>query len=97
MKEMCRNFICSNNHCPQANATMTQVTTTQTDMIPDPSIIDCSRCVLERIGLAQAYVPSQPYTTPMQQEQSLTCGTAFSELVMPYCSGWNLYRFREEV
>ena len=64
---------------------------------PDLSMGDCSSCVMNRIGLAQAYVPSQPYTTPIEQEQSLVCGTAFSELVMPYCSGWNLYRFREGV
>ena len=52
---------------------------------------------MEKIGLAQTYVPSQPYTQPMEQEQSLVCGTTFTELVMPYCSGWNLYRYMKEV
>lgn len=101
MKEMCRNFICSNNRYQQANTTMPQTATPQTAsayaITPDTSMGDCSSCVLERIGLAQAYIPAQPYTTPMEQEQSLVCGTTFSELVMPYCSGWNLYRFKEGV
>ncbi len=95
MKEMCRNFICNNNRCQQANS----AAQTSSAYIPvsDTSMGNCGSCVLERIGLAQAYVPSQPYTSPMEQEQSLVCGTTFSELVMPYCSGWNLYRSRKEV
>ena len=100
MKEMCRNFICNNSNCPQAATNMPQVPPAQTAnsyaITPDTSMGDCSRCVMERIGLAQAYVPSQPYTMPMDQEQSLVCGTAFSELAMPYCSGWNLYRLGRE-
>ena len=52
--------------------------------------------MIERVGLAQAMVPFQPYEAPMEQEQSLICGTAFADLAMPYCSGWNLYRFRRE-
>ena len=99
MKEMCRNFICNNRQCQQATTSLPQSAqaTSTYATIPNTSINDCSNCVLERVGLAQAYVPSQPYTTPMEQEQSLVCGTTFSELVMPYCSGWNLYRFREGV
>lgn len=100
MKEMCRNFICNNNRCPQSVSNSPRAASTQSTnplpITPDTSMGDCSTCVMERIGLAQAYVPSQPYTTPMEQEQSLVCGTTFSELVMPYCSGWNLYRFRRE-
>lgn len=100
MKEMCRNFICNNNRCPQATTNMPRAAAAQTantlPITPNSSMGDCSSCVIERIGLAQAYVPSQPYTTPMEQEQSLVCGTTFSELVMPYCSGWNLYRFGRE-
>lgn len=94
MREMCRNFICNNN-CQRTS--MNHSTEAQTvAILPDTSMGDCSACVMNRIGLAQAYVPSQPYTAPMEQEQSLVCGTAFSDLVMPYCSGWNLYRFRKE-
>ena len=38
-------------------------------------------------------VPFQPYEAPMEAEQSLICGTVFADLAIPYCSGWNLYRF----
>ena len=96
MKEMCRNFVCNNN-CQKVSTNATPAATTQAAVNqPDTSMRDCSSCVMNRIGLAQAYVPSQPYNSPMDQERSLICGTTFSELVMPYCSGWNLYRFRGE-
>ena len=94
MKEMCRNFICNSNRCHQAN---TAQPTYDFPSTPDTPMGNCNTCVLNHIGLAQAYIPSQPYTTPMEQEQSLVCGTSFTELVMPYCSGWNLYRFKEGV
>ena len=94
MKEMCRNFICDNNRCQQAN---TAQTTSNSTPIPEIPMNNCNTCVMQRIGLAQAYIPSQPYTIPMEQEQSLVCGTTFTELVMPYCSDWNLYRFKEGV
>jgi hypothetical protein len=94
MKEMCRNFICNNNRCQQAN---TAQTTSAFIPTPDTPMDNCNTCVMKRIGLAQAYIPSQPYTAPMEQEQSLVYGTTFTELVMPYCSGWNLYRFKEGV
>ena len=93
MKEMCRSFICNKNHCPQILDTKAAQTT---PFLSGTSMGDCSHCVMEHIGLAQAFVPSQPYATPQEPEQSLVCGTAFSELVMPYCSGWNLYRFGKE-
>ena len=100
MKEMCRNFICNNKQCPQANTNMTTPSFTQAEanipFIQEIPMADCSNCVMNRIGLAQAYVPSQPYTSPMTQEQSLICGTVFSDLAMPYCSGWNIYRFGKE-
>ena len=100
MKEMCRNFICNNNRCPQAAANTPRTAFTQNAsplaLSPDTSMGDCSACVIERIGLAQAFIPSQPYEALKDQEQSLVCGTVFSELSMPYCSGWNLYRFGRE-
>ena len=97
MKEMCRNFVC-NNRCQQNSANIPSTTATQSaTILPDIPMGNCSRCVMEKIGLAQAYVPSQPYTQPMEQEQSLVCGTTFTELVMPYCSGWNLHRYMKEV
>ena len=96
MKEMCRNFICSNSRCPQANMPQTAPAQTAVPITSEISMDDCSRCVMDRIGLAQAFVPAQPYTAPMEQEQSLVCGTVFSELIMPYCKGWNLDRFRRE-
>ena len=94
MKEMCRNFICNNNRCQQANNAQT---TSASTPIPEIPMNNCNTCVMQHIGLAQAYIPSQPYTIPMEQEQSLVCGTTFTELIMPYCSGWNLYRFKEGV
>ena len=94
MKEMCRNFICTNPCTAAQNLSVKANTSAAPASIPNA---DCSACVTERIGLAQAFVPSQPYTAPMETEQSLVCGTAFSELVMPYCKGWNLYRFSEGV
>ena len=100
MKEMCRNFICNNNHCPQSVSNSPRVASTQSTnplpITPNTSMGDCSTCVMERIGLARAFIPTQPYQDLKDQEQSLVCGTVFSELSMPYCSGWNLYRFGKE-
>lgn len=92
MKEMCKNFVCNAaTACPVASQQ-------DTGTVPpsNTSMGDCNTCVIERVGLAQAFVPTQPFQQPMSQEQSLVCGTAFSDLVMPYCSGWNLYRFAKE-
>lgn len=88
MKEMCRNFIC--NGCMQKNDAQPAA------LQPDTTMGDCNACVTERVGLAQAFIPTQTFAQPMEQEQSLVCGTAFSALAMPYCSGWNLYRFGRE-
>ncbi len=55
-----------------------------------PTADSCTACVLAKVGLAQAFVQ------PMEQEQSLVCGTAFSELAMPYCQGWHLYQSAKE-
>ena len=59
----------------------------------------CNACVLDKIGLAQAMVPIEPYEIPSAPEQSLICGTAFSALSMPYKSGthirWNGRRERK--
>ena len=101
MKEMCRNFVCNPNRCPAAQKNNMQrsgasMSASPAAVTPDTSMGDCNTCVIERIGLAQAMVPFQPYQAPMEQEQSLVCGTAFADLAMPYCSGWNLYRFRRE-
>ncbi len=96
MKEMCRNFVCNTGRCPQQSAN-TQRSSSSAAAYPaalPPE--NCNACVIERVGLAQAMVPFQPYEAPMEQEQSLICGTAFADLAMPYCSGWNLYRFRRE-
>lgn len=100
MKEMCRNFLCNTNRCPKVSSNTPCAAAAQATnsfaLTPDAGMGDCSACVRERIGLAQAYVPSQPFEAPKDQEQSLVCGTVFSDLSMPYCSGWNLYRFRRE-
>lgn len=96
MKEMCRNFVCDTGSCPRQSANIQNPTAAEAAILPDTSMGDCNACVIERVGLAQAMVPFQPYEAPMEQEQSLVCGTAFADLAMPYCSGWNLYRLREE-
>lgn len=102
MKEMCSNFICQTSKCPAAEQ-QKACRTAQTPaaeaaaILPDTGMGDCNACVTEKIGLAQAFVPNQPYAAPMEGEQSLVCGTAFSALVMPYCAGWNIARFGKEV
>ncbi len=83
MKEMCKNFVPSD---------CTSVGQKPNNMVSDYSVI-----IEEDMELAQAYVPFQPYMEPMDQAQSLVCGTAFYDLVVPYCSGWHLYRFAKEV
>lgn len=45
---------------------------------------DCNDCIIERIGLAEAYVPYQTDISLMEPEKSLELGTAFEELVIPY-------------
>lgn len=99
MKEMCRNFVCNHNCQKQTSDPMQHSASHPANtaaILPDTGMGDCNACVMERIGLAQAFIPTQPFTQPMEQEQSLVCGTAFADLVMPYCSGWNLYRFGKE-
>lgn len=58
---------------------------------------DCNTCVIEKIGLAQAFVPTQPYQVPSTPEQSLICGTAFSDLSMPYTQGNHIRQNAREV
>lgn len=47
-------------------------------------VLECNDCVMEHVGLAQAYVPYQTEFTTFSQEESLACGTVFPQLVMPY-------------
>ena len=100
MKEMCRNFVCNNNRCPQSAANSPRAASAENantlTVTPVASMGNCNACVMERIGLARTFIPTQPYEDLKDQEQSLVCGTVFSELSMPYCSGWNLYRFGKE-
>lgn len=90
MKEMCKNFMPDGCNRCSVRGVMPAAA------MPDTMMGDCNACVMERIGLAQAFVPTQPWQMPMSEEQSLVCGTVFSDLAMPYCSGWNLYRFGKE-
>jgi len=48
-------------------------------------VLECNDCVMEHVGLAQAYVPYQTDFTIFSQEESLACGTVFPQLVIPYC------------
>lgn len=52
--------------------------------------------MINAIGLARAYVPTQPFTETMCEMNSLACGTVFGELVMPYVKGSALARFEGE-
>ena len=69
----------------------------ETALVKQPTMTDdaCNACVLERVGLAQAMVPSQPYTAPQGEENSLVCGTVFADLVMPYPQGFHIWLNRE--
>ena len=62
------------------------------DTCETETTMDCNACVIKKVGLAQAFVPSQPYQTPSSAEQSLICGTAFSDLSMPYVQGSHIKR-----
>lgn len=62
--------------------------------MPMKETMDCNTCVMNEIGLAQAYVPYQMDGTPMGLEQSLVCGTAFEGLVHPYMQGMHLKRYQ---
>lgn len=53
----------------------------------------CNRCVIEKSGYAQAYIPYQEDTNIMKQDKSFYSGTAFSALVMPYEKNSALKRF----
>lgn len=61
-----------------------------------PPAMDCNDCMLERVGLSQAYVPYQNYETLFAPEQGLVCGTAFPSLVMPYTQGTHLKQYAKE-
>lgn len=62
------------------------------NMIPGMSMGDssCNQWVIDRVGLAQAYVPYQNTFNTMSEDKSLACGTIFSELVQPYKKGSGL-------
>lgn len=47
-------------------------------------VLDCNDCVMERTGLSESYVPYQTDFELMDSEKSLTEGTVFKSLVMPY-------------
>lgn len=52
--------------------------------------------MINAIGLARAYVPVQPFSQPMEDMASLSCGTVFGPLVMPYVKGSALARYQKE-
>lgn len=100
MKEMCNYFICEPDDMTGGGNTGNGNTGSgntggNTGNTPSETG-SCAACVLAKVGPAQAYVPSHAYEPPMEQEQSLVCGTAFSGLVVPYCSGWHLYQSAKE-
>ena len=52
--------------------------------------------MINAVGLARAYVPVQPFSQPMEDMASLSCGTVFGPLVMPYVKGSALARYQKE-
>lgn len=51
---------------------------------------ECNDCVIQMVGLSQAYVPMQSTMNLMTPETSLCNGTAFRELVNHYRKGTGL-------
>lgn len=52
--------------------------------------------MIKSVGLANAYVPVQPYVNVLDNEKALVCGTSFGDLVMPYVKGSSLERNKKE-
>lgn len=48
--------------------------------------------MINAIGLARAYVPTQPFSQTLGEINSLACGSVFGELIMPYVKGSALAR-----
>lgn len=107
MKEMCNDFIPDMEDMTQAGYQQVYCgpstggngnNGTNGDMgvgmpeLPPMGVMDCNTCVIEAIGLAQAFVPFQPDGVPMGLEESLICGTAFAGLVKPYAKGSSFLR-----
>ena len=95
MKEMCNDFVESEMDIimvtPTVKSTTPAKSTNKHARLDDNmAVTDCNTCVLQSIGLAQAFVPFQPNANTMDKEQSLVCGTAFPDLVQPYVKGSNL-------
>ena len=95
MKEMCNDFVNdtvsameTTRNCRRCH---NHATGSMTGSIGEQK--DCNDWLIDRIGLAQAYVAPQPNADTMSQEQSLICGTAFGDLVQPYKQGSNLVKF----
>ncbi len=103
MKEMCNDFVndtvsamettrnCRRCHNHATGSMTGSMTGGMTGIIGEQK--DCNDWLIDRIGLAQAYVAPQPNADTMSQEQSLICGTAFGDLVQPYKQGSNLVKF----
>lgn len=64
-------------------------------LISTPAVNLINENLIEEVGLAQAYVPVQSWEEPMEEMNSLACGTVFSMLVMPYVKGSSLVRNQE--
>ncbi len=93
MREMCNDFL--NEANTAANRTRSCPCQNNTNSGGNNNVLeqDCDSWLIGKMGLAQAYVPFQPNADTMTPEQSLVCGTAFSDLVMPYTQGSNFVRF----
>ena len=98
MKEMCKDFINeidtivadAPSETALASNEMSKNQVTPRIIAQKKNPMDCNTCVIQSIGLAQAFVPFQPNANTMDLDQSLICGTAFADLVYPYTRGSHL-------
>lgn len=100
MREMCNDFLVESETAVIVEPSTTAASPTRCGqnrcnqncpaVDDNMGVISCNDCVLQAIGLAQAFVPFQPNAVTMDKEQSLVCGTAFPDLVQPYVKGSNL-------
>ncbi len=90
MEECFRNYI---GKYSKNNVNTRNCNDTNTNPDTDITFTNCNRCIIEKIGYAQAYVPYQEDTNTVSEGQSLLTGTVFSALEMPYEKGSALRRF----
>ncbi len=64
------------------------------DMGEEDMDLSCNQCVIDKIGLAQAYIPYQTDMSMMDGVSGLKAGTVFTQLNQPYQKGLDLKLFK---